>query len=96
MATKVGPISVDVRLSTKDASKVRAFADATITLADEGTITLLGFSILHAEGKPARVLLPARKGKQAWFDIVQLSGKIRGAIESAILAEYEHQLHERA
>jgi DNA-binding cell septation regulator SpoVG len=91
MTTKVGSISVEVRLSTKATSPVKAFGDATITLEDEGTITILGCSILHLQGKPARLMFPARKGKTAWFDIVQVSGKIRGSIESAVLAEYERQ-----
>jgi DNA-binding cell septation regulator SpoVG len=91
MATKVASISVDVRLSTKEGSLVKAFADVTITLADEGTISILGCSILHAQGKAPRVMFPARKGKTTWFDIVQASGTIRGSIESAVLAEYERQ-----
>jgi DNA-binding cell septation regulator SpoVG len=88
---KSGSIAVDLRLSTKSESKVKAFADITVSLGDEGTITVLGFSVLVSEGRPPRVMAPARKGKQAWFDTVQLSGKIRGLIEQAVLSEYERQ-----
>jgi len=94
MPTKVGSISVDVRLSSKEGSLVKAFGDVTVTLADEGMISILGCSILHAQGKAPRVMFPARKGKQAWFDIVQISWRIRGSIECAVLAEYERQLPE--
>lgn len=88
---KPDAISVAVRLSTKPDSKVRAFADVTIPLGDDGTITVLGFSVLHGDGRPPRVMSPARKGKQAWFDIVELAGRIRQTIEAAVLAEYTRQ-----
>ena len=94
MPMKLGSISVDVRMSTKQDSSVKAFADVTINLGEEGTVTMLGCSILHGQGKPPRLMFPARKGKQAWFDVVQVSGKIRGSIESAALAEYERQFQE--
>lgn len=87
-------ISVEVRLSTKADSKVKAFADVTFPLGDEGMITILGFSVLESDGRPARVMAPARKGKQAWFDTVELSGKIRGLVEDAILTEYERHKSE--
>jgi hypothetical protein len=82
-------ISIDLRLSMKPDSKIRAFADVTIPLGDDGTITVLGFSVLESEGRPARVMAPARKGKQSWFDTVELTGRIRGFVEAAILSEYE-------
>jgi DNA-binding cell septation regulator SpoVG len=88
---KSDSIDVALRLSTKADSKVKAFADVTIPLGDEGTITVLGFSVLETEGRPPRAMPPARKGKQAWFDTVQLTGKIRGLVEGAVLAEYERQ-----
>ncbi len=88
---KTDSIAVDLRLSSKADSKVKAFADVTIPLGDDGTITVLGFSILETEGRPPRVMPPARKGKQTWFDTVQLTGKIRGLVEGAALAEYERQ-----
>jgi DNA-binding cell septation regulator SpoVG len=85
---KPDSIAVELRLSTKTESKVRAFADVTIPLGDDGTITVLGFSVLESDGRPPRLMSPARKGKQAWFDIIQLNGKIRGLVETAVLAEY--------
>jgi hypothetical protein len=36
-------------------------------------------------------MAPARKGKQAWFDTVQLTGRIRTLVEEAVLAEYDRQ-----
>jgi len=85
---KLDSVTVELRLSTKTDSKVKAFADVTIPLGDDGTVTVLGFSILDGDGRPARVMAPARKGKQAWFDTVQLSGKIRHLVDEAVLAEY--------
>ena len=88
---KLESVTVELRLSTKPDSKVKAFADVTIPLGEDGTITVPGFSVLETEGRPARVMSPARKGKQAWFDTVQLSGRIRTLVETAVLAEYERK-----
>lgn len=88
---KTESLTIALRLSGKPDSKVKAFADVTIPLGDEGTITVLGFSVLDGDGRPPRVMSPARKGKQAWFDIVQLSGKIQPLVEAAVLAEYERK-----
>src|SRR5207244_3923719 len=85
---KSDSIAIELRLSAKADSKVRAFADVTIPLGDEGTITVLGFSVLESDGRPAKVMAPARKGAKAWFDTVQLNGKIRALVEAAVLAEY--------
>jgi hypothetical protein len=78
-------------LSANPDSKVKAFADVTIPLGDDGTITVLGFSVLDDDGRPARVMSPARKGKQTWFDTVQLTGKIRLLVETAVLDEYQRK-----
>lgn len=88
---KDGNITVEMRLSQKQDSKIKAFADVTISLGDDGTVTVLGFSVLEGDGRPARVMPPARKGKQAWFDTVQLSGRIRALVEEAVLAAYERK-----
>ena len=85
---KAEGISVDLRLSSRVDSKIRAFADVTIPLGDEGTITVLGFSVLQSDSRPTRVMAPARKGTQAWFDTVQLTGRIRSLVEAAVLSEY--------
>ena len=89
---KIESITVDLRLSTRADSKVKAFADATIPLGDDGTLTIFGFSILQSDGRPTRVMSPARKGKQSWFPIVEAAGRIRSLIDAAILAEYERQV----
>ena len=88
---KADSVTVELRLSAKADSKVRAFADVTIPLGDEGTITVLGFSVLESDGRPAKVMAPARKGAKAWFDTVQLSGRIRSLVENAVLSEYERK-----
>ena len=84
-------ISLNMRLSAKAESKVRAYADVTIALGEAGTITICGVSVLHSEGRPARVMAPARKGNQTWFNTVELAGKIRFLVETAVLAEYERK-----
>ena len=88
---KAESIAIELRLSAKPDSKVKAFADVTIPLGDEGTITVLGFTILDSDGRPPRLMTPARKGKEAWFDIVRLSGRIQSLVEAAVLAEYERK-----
>jgi hypothetical protein len=84
-------VTVELRLSAKPDSKVKGFADVTIPLGDDGTVTLLGYSVLDGDGRPPRVMAPARKGKQAWFDTVQLTGRIRQFVEAAVLNEYERK-----
>ena len=88
---KTGDITVEMRLSAKPDAKVKAFADVTITLGDDGTVTVLGFSVLESDGRPARVMAPARKGQKAWFDTVQLTGRIRQSVETVVLSEYERK-----
>jgi DNA-binding cell septation regulator SpoVG len=88
---KSDSVTVELRLSTKPDSKVKAFADVTIPLGDDGTVTVLGFSVLDGDGRPARVMAPARKGKQAWFDTVQLTGRIRQFVETAVLDQYDRK-----
>jgi DNA-binding cell septation regulator SpoVG len=88
---KPDSIAVELRLSGKPDSKVKAFADITIPLGDDGTITVLGFSVLDGDGRPARLMAPARKGKQAWFDTVQLNGRIRSLVDAAVLDEYQRK-----
>ena len=88
---KSDSVTVELRLSSKPDGKVKAFADVTIPLGDDGTVTVLGFSVLEGDGRPARTMAPARKGKQAWFDTVQLSGRIRQLVETAVLAEYDRK-----
>jgi len=86
---KAEDITVEVRLSSKQDSKIKAFADVTIPFGTDGVATIFGFSILNSDGRPARVMAPARKGAKAWFDVVELTGKVRHLVESAVLAKYE-------
>jgi DNA-binding cell septation regulator SpoVG len=88
---KLADITVELRLSTKPDAKVRAFADVTITLGDDGTVTVLGYSVLDSDGRPPRVMAPARKGQKTWFDTVQLTGRIRQAVETTVLDEYQRK-----
>jgi hypothetical protein len=58
---KSDSITVQLRLSAKSDSKVKAFADVTIPLGDDGTITTFGFTVLDGAGRPARVSAHAFK-----------------------------------
>jgi len=87
-------ISVALRLSTKSESKVKAFADVTIPLGDDGTVTIFGFSVLDGDGRPARPMPPARKGQKTWFDTVQLTGRIHQLVDEAVLQQYERMTSE--
>jgi DNA-binding cell septation regulator SpoVG len=91
---KVDSVTVELRLSVKPDSKVKAFADVTIPLGDDGTVTVLGFSVLDGDGRPARLMAPARKGQKTWFDTVQLTGRIRQLVDAAVLQEYERMTAE--
>ncbi len=85
-------ITVVVRLSGKVESKVKAHADVTIPLGDDGTITILGFCVLDSDSRPPRVMPPGRKGSTTWFRTVDLTGKVRIVVEEAVLSEYGRQI----
>lgn len=55
-------IAVDLRLSTKADSKVKAFADVTIPLGSEGLVKISGFSVIQSDSQPPRVVPPAQRG----------------------------------
>ncbi len=84
-------ISVDMRLARPEGGKTRAFADVTIPLGSDGVIRLSGFSVIQPDGQSPRVAPPARKGKQRYFEIVALIGRIRSMVDAAILTEYDRQ-----
>jgi DNA-binding cell septation regulator SpoVG len=81
-------ISVEVRLSAKTDSKVKAFADVTIPLGSDGLVKISGFSVIQRDLE-LRVVPPARKGEFRYFDTVALIGKIRSHVDEAVIAEYE-------
>ena len=86
-------ITVELRLAANPSSpKVKAFADVTLPFGELGLLKLCGFSVVQgAENTPPRVVPPARKGEQRYFDIVFLIGKIRHVVDDAVLAEYRRQ-----
>jgi hypothetical protein len=86
-------ITVELRLANGSSPKVKAFADVTLPLGELGLLKLCGFSVVQgAENTPPRVVPPARKGEQRYFEIVLLIGKIRKVVDDAVLAEYTKQL----
>lgn len=87
-------ISVAVRRSDKPDSKLKAFADVTLSLGAPGTVTISGFSVFDDGSGAARVAAPARKGSSRYFDIVTMHGDIRRRVEDAILADYKAQIEE--
>lgn len=86
-------ITAEIRLATNGSTKLKAFADVTLPLGELGLLKLCGFSVIQpAEENPPRVVPPARKGEQRYFDVVLLIGKIRKAVDDAVLTEYSRQL----
>lgn len=84
-------IAVDLRLSSKSDSKVKAFADVTMSLGSEGLLKISGFSVIQSDSAPPRVVPPARKGQFRYFDTIALIGQIRHTVDEAVLAEYARQ-----
>jgi hypothetical protein len=84
-------IAVDLRLSGKADSKVKAFADVTIPLGSDGLVKISGFSVIQTDSEPPRVVPPARKGQFRYFDTVALIGQIRHIVDEAVTAEYARQ-----
>jgi DNA-binding cell septation regulator SpoVG len=89
-------VAVDLRLSTKTDSKVKAFADVTIPLGSDGLVKVSGFSVIQRDSEPPRVVPPARKGEFRYFDTVALIGKIRSIVDEAVMAEYQRMTAPRA
>jgi hypothetical protein len=81
-------ISVELRLA-KPNEKVKAFADVTIRLGDSGEIMILGFSVI---GTPPLIVPPARPGKQRYFDVVRLEGKLKALIYTTVGNAYKKAL----
>ena len=84
-------ISVDLRLSTSADGKVKAHADITIPLGDDGLLRILGFSVIERDSESPWVAPPARKGQFRYFDIVSLIGKIKASVDEAVITEYRRQ-----
>jgi hypothetical protein len=85
-------ITVEVRLA-KPGGATRAFADVTLELGESGTISMYGFSLI---GEPPRVVPPARKGKQQYFDTVLLSGKVKTLVCTLIGMAYKKAVSDAA
>lgn len=82
-------LDVRARLA-KPGSKVKAYADVSIPLGLAGAVKLCGFLVvLRDAGEQLAVIPPSAKGKEKYFDKVELVGKIRPLVEGAILAEYQ-------
>jgi hypothetical protein len=85
-------ITVEVRLA-KPGGTTRAFADVTFALGESGTMSVYGFSLI---GEPPRVVPPARKGKQQYFDTVLLSGKLKTLVYTLIGMAYKKAVSDAA
>ncbi|MGD0443161.1 MAG: hypothetical protein ABSA39_04410 [Edaphobacter sp.] len=86
--TTAEDITVELRLAKPD-SNVRAFADVTLSLGENGSVSMFGFSVL---GDPPRVVPPARKGDKRFFDIVLLNGKVKTLVYTKIGMSYKAAL----
>jgi hypothetical protein len=85
-------ITIDIRLA-KPGGTTRAFADVTFALGESGTISVFGFSLI---GEPPRVVPPARKGKQQYFDTVLLSGRVKTLVCTLIGMAYKKAISDAA
>jgi hypothetical protein len=81
-------ITVEIRLANEK-SKVKAFADVTLTLKDCGTLTLYGFSVIE---DPPRVLPPARQKDQRFYEVLALTGKLKSLVYTLIGMAYKAAL----
>lgn len=79
-------IAAEVQFLNRSDTAISAHADVTIVLPRSGWIKICGFSILESPDKPLRILPPARKGTQRYFDVVVR--RIRQDVDAAIKAEY--------
>ena len=82
-------VLVELRPATDGDSAAKAYADVTIAFTPDSWIKISGFTVLQSANKPLWVAPPARKGKQRYFDIVALSGRIRQAVDEAVKTEYQ-------
>jgi len=83
-------VTIDLRLAKAD-SKVKAFADVTLALGESGNISMTGFSVI---GAGPRVVPPARKGDQRYFDVVLLTGAVKTLVYNLIGTAYRNALKE--
>lgn len=88
VSESIFPITVEVR--PLDKGKLRALADVTITMGDQGTIKISGFAVFSDGGAP-HVGPPSRPGRSRYFDVVSLNGEIRRSVDNAVIAEFERQ-----
>lgn len=84
---------LDIRIKSirkANNGKVRAYADVEIHFGNgAGTLTVLGLSVIHADGKAPWVGFPQRKGKTNWFPIVTAEGRLLELICNAVLDAYK-------
>ena len=86
-------ITIELRLSKKSDSKVKAHADVTVSLGDGGAIAISGFLVI---GSDPFIAPPARKGSQKFFHIVQLTGNVKALVYTLIGMEYKAALAQTA
>lgn len=82
-------LKVEIRPSNRPGA-LRAHADVRIKFPN-GTLTLLGFSVIQKDGRPLWVGFPSRQGYQPkmYFPVVEAEGQIRDGICKAILDAYK-------
>ena len=61
--------AITVELRPVDKGKMKALADVTITMGDQGTLKALGFPVF-SDGRNPHVGSPSRKGTSRYFDTV--------------------------
>ena len=79
---------VELRRPSKP-GKIKAFADVLVRFSD-GTIKLIGCSVIQVDGKPPFVGLPSKSGNTPgkFFPVVEVEGAIRVELFKAVLDAY--------
>jgi DNA-binding cell septation regulator SpoVG len=83
-------IRLEMKLIDKPANAVKAICDVRLHFEELGVIELCGFRVLE-NGRGLWVSPPCRQGQTRWFDLVTLRGSIKGAVEQAVLREFQRR-----
>ena len=80
---------VDIQLASNPGA-LKAHADVRIQLP-EGSLHVLGFSVIEKDGKPAWVGFPQKQGRipGKYFPVVKADGELEKRIAGKILEAYQ-------
>lgn len=86
----MGEMLIQVR-KVENAKSLKALADLTISLS-EGEFTIRRIRVIHQDGKSPWIAFPQessyKNGEQQYYQICEISRKLKKVIEDKILEEY--------